>query len=79
MVSAVTLGMDGLMMGITALFFMLISKDWRVLLALATVWILVTLLLVLRAPESPKFLLAQGRYDEARKVMSHVAKFNGVE
>ena len=30
-------------------------------------------------PESPRFLYANKRYDEAREVLKKVAKFNGVK
>ena len=30
-------------------------------------------------PESPDFLYAKGKYDEAREVLLRMAKFNGVK
>lgn len=38
---------------------------------------MVLILVVTILPESPKFLIAQGKYAEASKVLSKIAKFNG--
>lgn len=65
-ISALTLGNDGLMMAIAALWFMLISKNWKAIFTLATVMVFVAFILVYRLPESPKFLISKGRYEEAR-------------
>ena len=45
------------------------SEAWRVMLGLAAVPALVMFAGLLRLPESPRWLLAQGRDDEARRVL----------
>ena len=78
LVSAVTLGNDGLMLVIASLWFMLISRKWWTLFFLATMLVYLTLALVVGMPESPKFLVSRGRYAEAREVMTKIARINGI-
>lgn len=77
--SAVLMGNDGLVMAMCALWFMLISKQWKTLFATATVLMYATHFLVWTMPESPKFLLTKGRYNEARAVMTCIARKNGIK
>lgn len=77
-VSAVTLGIDGFAMGFCALWFMVISKNWKSIFTFATILVYITFVLVWTMPESPKFLVTQGRYSEARKVMTKIAEVNKV-
>ena len=77
-VSALVLGIDGFMMGVSALWFMLISNNWKTIFTFATILVYVSFALVCSMPESPKFLVTQGRYNEARQVMTKIAKVNGI-
>ena len=70
MATALCLGIDGLGILVASLWFLFISKDWKTLMifssaacyfGLVFIWCTMT--------ESPKFLVARGRYDEARQVM----------
>ena len=42
----------------------------------ATILLYLTLILVFTMPESPKFLLAKGKFAEARAVMTRIAQYN---
>lgn len=52
------MGFDGLVPLMCAIWFMLVSKDWKTLFTFATILLFLTFLLVLSMPESPKFLLS---------------------
>ena len=77
--TAIVMGNDGLVMAIAALWFMLISKNWKVLFSIATLLIYVTFGIVLTMPESPKYLISKGRFTEARHIMTYIARINKVE
>ena len=77
MATALTLGFDGLGIAVAAFWFLYISKDWKTLISLSTVFCYVTALFVCCAlPESPKFLVSRGRYDEARRVIDRMKQYN---
>ena len=65
-VTSLTLGIDGFMMGVSALWFMLISNNWKTIFTFATILVYLSFVLVWSMPESPKFLVTQGRFNEAR-------------
>ena len=64
---------------LAALWFMLVSKDWKTIFVFATIILYFTFIVLCTMPESPKFLLSQGRYQEARAVMTRIARFNKIE
>ena len=78
-VTAIIMGNDGLVMVLATLWFMFLSKDWKTIFLAATVVAYLCLIIMCTMPESPKFLVGKGRYQEARLVMSRIAKYNGVE
>ncbi|KAL7136972.1 hypothetical protein ABFS83_10G064400 [Erythranthe nasuta] len=53
------------------------SFGWRWLLALSSVPSFIVLVLYCLAPESPRFLCAKGRIDEARNILEKAASVNG--
>ena len=55
------MGFDGLVPLMSALWFLFVSKDWKTIFAVSTILLLLTFILVWTMPESPKFLLAQGK------------------
>ena len=59
-----------------SLFFMLIDNHWKTLYGCVLVATFATLIATLFVPESPKFLHGKRRYDEARKVITRIAKIN---
>ena len=58
-------------------FFLWISKDWRLLMVPCLVLSVFGTIFVFFQPESPRFLVSKGRYDDARKVFNIIAKRNG--
>ena len=78
-VTAVIMGNDGLVMVLATLWFMFISKDWKTIFLAATLVSYLCFIIMCTMPESPKFLVSSGEYDEARSVMSRIAKYNGME
>ena len=73
------MGNDGLVLVLATLWFMFISKDWKTIFLAATLVSYLCFIIMCTMPESPKFLVSSGEYDEARSVMSRIAKYNGME
>jgi len=65
-VTAVVLGNDGLVLVIASLWFVYVSQDWKTLWLMATILCYLTFFFVCTMPESPKFLVSMGRFEEAR-------------
>lgn len=78
-ITAMNIGFDGLVPLVGALWFMYVSKDWKTLFAFATGLVCLTFVVVLAMPESPKHLVARGKYSEARAVMTRIARYNGLQ
>jgi hypothetical protein len=77
--TGITLGLDGLGIAIASVWFLYISKDWKGYIGLSTLWAYSTALFIWYAmPESPKFLLSKGRFDEARSIITRIKKYNGL-
>lgn len=69
---------DSLTLTIIALYFTYVSKDWFFLfLTMTTLGALSLAFMVLVSPNSPKWLLAKGRKEEAIAAFNQIAKFNG--
>ena len=49
-----------------------IYKPWRLFLVITSIFPLFSLLVILRLPESPKLLLAQGRNDECLYILQQI-------
>ncbi|XP_071818787.1 organic cation transporter protein-like isoform X2 [Apostichopus japonicus] len=54
-------------------------RKWRVLQLVTTLPGIMTLLLLPLIPESPRWLISKGRYEEARVIIRRTARINGVE
>ena len=67
--------------GLTTMFFiyycLYITKYWQPWFVSAAILETAALLGLLLVPESPEFLYAKGRYDEAEQVVMEIARFNG--
>ncbi len=59
-------------------FLIVPALGWRPLLACSALAALLVLWIRLRVPESPRYLLAAGRTEEARAVLARMARENGV-
>ena len=79
MATSITLGVDGLVLMWSSLWFMMIDNHWKTLYGCAVVATWFTILITYFMPESPKFLLSKGRFDETRKVITLMAKTNKLE
>ena len=58
------LGIDGLTLAVSALYFMYVSNHWKPLYSFSVVLTLIGLIMLTCLPESPKFLVAKQRYDK---------------
>ena len=65
---------------IAGLFFLFVEKDWYPLyVGTVTVTTIAYMFVLIIYLESPKWLLHQGRTEEAIYVLNYIAWFNGVE
>ena len=53
------------------------ALGWRWLVALSSLPCALLVLLIWMMPESPRYLVSQGRLDEAQRVLDRIAKTNG--
>ena len=74
--TALILGIDGLVLMWTSLYFWLVDNSWSRFFSISVVATIVALALTISLPESPKFLVTKGKFDEARKVVSKIARRN---
>ncbi len=58
-------------------YFAFIDKNWLYLQVPTLGFAALGIILVYFQPESPRFLVSKGRYDEAREVYSRIARING--
>ena len=54
-------------------------RDWKMLQIVVSAPLFLLLLLYFVLPESPRWLIATGRYKEAKKTIEKAAKMNGVK
>ncbi|XP_071818785.1 organic cation transporter protein-like [Apostichopus japonicus] len=54
-------------------------RKWRILQLVTTLPGILTLVLLPLIPESPRWLISKGRYEEARVIIRRTARINGVE
>lgn len=62
-----------------SIYFWFISNQWLYLQYVSVAIIAITVVVLNYMPESPKFLLSVGRYDEAKDVLTWMAKYNGLD
>ena len=58
------------------LFEQLVFTSWRLYILLITIPVSISLLLLSRLPETPKFLLSQGKQQETLEVLSSIFAIN---
>jgi len=69
---------DNITMTITCTYFMLISRDWFYLYLIMTIaGSLSYILSMFLLPESPKWLMYEGREEDAIDSLNYIAKING--
>ena len=59
-------GIDGLVLTWVSLYFMLIDNNWRSLYTIVVVATMIAVMAACWLPESPKFLVGKGKYDQVR-------------
>ena len=69
---------DASILVIIPLYFIFISKDWVPFQLFAVFATFVTLIATLIIPQSPKYLYSKGKFDESRKALQFIRKFNGL-
>lgn len=75
--STVFFTLFGLSTIFSCFYFSVISKTWDYLwYANAVISLLVGLFLLWYSPESPRLLVAQGKFNKARKALTWIAKIN---
>ncbi len=62
---------------LVCMYFLWVSKDWRFLMVPTIVLSIFGTVMMFFQPESPRFLVSKGKFDEARKVFNIIAKKNG--
>ena len=63
---------------IVCIYFMSVSKNW-VYIQVPNIGLTVLgICFLFMMPETPRFLLAQGKTQEAKEVLGKIAKFNGL-
>ena len=73
------MGNDTMVLTIAALWFMFVSRDWKTIYATSIVIMILAYIIAWTIPESPRFLVAKARYDEARSVLTKIARNNCVK
>lgn len=76
--TAFVLTIDSLCISIAALYFQYVSKDWQYLFIVPVIVLAISYLIFSCHSESPKFLHAIGKYDEAREALTRIGKSNGI-
>ena len=62
---------------ITGVFYLVFSRDWFTIYLINIIMSVSALVLAFICPESPRWLLYNGRTDEAIEAINYIAKFNG--
>ena len=62
---------------ITGVFYLVFSRDWFTIYLIHIIMSVSALVLAFICPESPRWLLYNGRTDEAIEAINYIAKFNG--
>ena len=60
------------------MYFMYISKHWRWLQIPNVAFTLFAIISLIFMPETPRFLVSNKNFDEARKVFNIIARWNGM-
>lgn len=70
--------MDSSVTLVCVIYFKYISTDWRYVIMFSTVLQILAFFNLTAQDETPKFLLATGKFDKARKVLTNIGRTNGV-
>ena len=62
---------------VATIYFWKINKHWFWFVLVGYIWNLISLIGLAWMPESPRFLVAAGKLQAARKAFQTIAKWNG--
>ena len=61
---------------IATIYFWKISKQWFWYCSIGYIWQLISLICLYWMPESPRYLLKSGKFEQAREAFNRIAKMN---
>ena len=64
---------------LATLYFWKISKHWFYFVFIGYIWNIISVIGMYWLPESPRYLMNIGKYEEAKKVFQYIAKLNRKE
>ena len=64
---------------LATLYFWKISTHWIYFCSVGYCWQIISVVFLFWMPESPRFLISVGKFDEARKAFATIAKWNRKE
>ena len=79
LVTSIVFSIDGLVLTWCSLYFMFIDKSWKNLYSAVVLATFLTFIASFWLPESPKFLVNKGRYQQAREVITRIARTNRID
>ena len=68
---------DSMLLIYATIYFYFISKNWQYWIYFAIVYSFVSASLMFCVYESTKYYVSRGRYDEARRTLTKIARHNG--
>jgi MFS family permease len=76
--TAIMFTLDALCLGIAAIFFNKISKDWQYLFGIPLLFLSCAIIAMICEEDTPKFVYSQGNYDKTRKILTRIGRKNGI-
>lgn len=76
--TAIMFTLDALCLGIAAIFFNKISKDWHYLFGIPLLFLSCAIIAMILEEDTPKFVYSQGNYDKTRKILTRIGRKNGI-
>ena len=61
---------------LAVIYFWKISTHWFWFVLIGAIWQVISIFMLFFMPESPRYLVTAGRYEEARQAFETIAKYN---
>ena len=71
-------GVEAAVYVMISLFFWKVSREWQLLQIPNATGSMISLICICLMPESPRWLVSEGRYDDARAVFRKIGVYNGL-